>query len=591
MPPCYNVARVGGWADALFARDFRECYSKRYGVDILNMQRTGLYVLLTFLLLAATLPLAAQDGDNLLKDGDFEGQYTGRGAADFNIPADWGVWFADSPRTEVWMNLQPVAFPHGGPDPDPQSGRRALNLNKGYATFTAAVYQQVSVAEGTNVQASAYAYLHTCNIPKNSDKCGSAVESGAFTKIGIDPNGGTNPYDSDIVWSGEIRPHDRWEEMSVSATATGGTVTVFLYVTQQMPSDLNKVYFDNARLRAGGEGGAAPAGGGDGAPAPTAIPQSVGFVSPQEAREDGSIVHTVRSGDTIDSIAVAYGLTRQDILDLNNISDPRIIQVGQELLIREARRGNRNNNNDNDDEGGAAETAAPAETENEGGEVEASAEASGEEAAAATEEGGEDAAAEESGGDEGEREENARPPQESAPPAPVVANALPARDPAATTATICVIMFDDVNQNRIQEDGEAPLAGGQITLNREGSAVSEFTTENAATPHCVSDLQAGEYLAVAAAPDGYGLTTPNQLRVRASAGATIHVAFGAAEGVVVAMVPPPDDLTVVSEEVAEEPAAVTPPNPIAENSGLIVLGLAGVVLVVGMGATLLMRRR
>ena len=101
----------------------------------------------------------------------------------------------------------------------------------------------------------------------------------------------------------------------------------------------------------------------------------------------------------------------------------------------------------------------------------------------------------------------------------------------------------------------------------------------------------GDYLAVATAPDGYGLTTPNQLRVRASAGSTIYVAFGAAEGVVPVMVPPPDDLVVAQEPVEETAKPAQTPNPLVENSGLIVLGLAGVVLVIGTGATLLMRRR
>src|SRR5690606_15533200 len=34
-----------------------------------------------------------------------------------------------------------------------------------------------------------------------------------------------------------------------------------------------------------------------------------------------------------DSIAFAYGVSRQQIMDLNNIVDPRIISVGQRLTI------------------------------------------------------------------------------------------------------------------------------------------------------------------------------------------------------------------------------------------------------------------
>src|SRR5690606_7671144 len=126
------------------------------------------------------------------------------------------------------------------------------------------VYQQVSVPEGSNVRGSAYGYLHTCVVPKDNQKCNSSPEFGAFIRVGIDPNGGTNPNDSDVVWSGNAQPHDTWQHISVDATATAGTVTLFIYTSQsQFPSadnaeaHLNRVYFDNASLTLEGGGGAA----------------------------------------------------------------------------------------------------------------------------------------------------------------------------------------------------------------------------------------------------------------------------------------------------------------------------------------------
>jgi len=538
------------------------------------MQRTGLLVLLMVCVFVAAVPVGAQDGANLLRDGDFEGQYTGRGRPDFNIAADWNVWYAESPRTEDWMNLPPVAFPHNGPGPDPKSGARAQNLHKGWATFTAAIYQQVSVAPGTNLRGSAFAQLHTCSPAPNADSCASAVESGAYVKVGIDPNGGTNPYDSDIVWSAEIRPHGSWQEAVVEATATADTVTFFIFTTQTSPSEINRVFFDDARLVATGSGGSNPpaaGGSGDAAqPAAPPPPQYASRVSPQGERPDGSIVHVVQPGDTIDAIAVAYGLTRADILELNQISDPRIIQIGQELLIKEgdgSRSRTRSSDDDADDE---ADSSAAEDDE---------------------------AAAENDEGDDGD---DARPqrreyvdPKDAA-PAPVVSVAsgdvLPARDPAALSATLCLLMFDDANQNRIQEDGEPALAGGVISVRAQGNEVSEYTTDGASEPHCIEDLTPGSYVAVATAPDGYGLTTPNQFRITANPGATINVAFGAAEGVTPVMVPPPDNVVLV-EETPESPEAEPEPDPIRDNLGLAVFGLAGVVLVAGTGASLFMRRR
>jgi LysM repeat protein len=233
------------------------------------------------------------------------------------------------------------AFPHN-PRPERRSGQSSINLSGGFVTFTAALFQQVSVPEGANVQASAWAWLHTCNLPRDRDNnfsggtCGSAVESGALTKVGIDPNGGADPLDADIVWSADAHPHDRYDEMRVSATATGPVVTIFLYTTQTSPSDLNNVYWDDASLTLGGEGGSSGQGG---APAgPTARPTNPVPVE-QDAQADGSIIHIVQAGDTIDGIAMVYGVTRQELIDLNDLEDPRMILIGDEIIVREANGG------------------------------------------------------------------------------------------------------------------------------------------------------------------------------------------------------------------------------------------------------------
>jgi len=220
-----------------------------------NMMRwigVGLMALLLGVgLLPALSAVVAQGG---LLDGGFEGTYTGRGRPDLNIPADWGLWVSEAPRTETWMNRSPVAFPHRGPDPAPQSGALAMNFNRGYETFTAAIYQQAATTVGTPVSASAFGFLRTCNIPEHSDRCASEPGSGAYMRVGIDPNGGINPFDGDVVWSANATPHEQWQQMSVSTTATGTTITVFLFTTQQWPRAINNAYWDTATVTgAGGE--------------------------------------------------------------------------------------------------------------------------------------------------------------------------------------------------------------------------------------------------------------------------------------------------------------------------------------------------
>jgi hypothetical protein len=74
-------------------------------------------------------------------------------------------------------------------------------------------------------------------------------------------------------------------------------------------------------------------------PEPTPIPFAAA-VSPQPAREDGSIVHVVRPGDTIWQIGIAYDVHPFIIISRNELDQlrnrGRYIFPGQELIIRDA---------------------------------------------------------------------------------------------------------------------------------------------------------------------------------------------------------------------------------------------------------------
>ncbi len=305
------------------------------------MQRAIVWFVILVALLGSLAIVTAQDGERLnnpgMEEGSF-GPYTTRRGGEFPIylPSAWNFWFA--PQSGDFFNRgdRTTINPHPGPAPNPREGSRALNISCGFVTCTVAIYQQVSVTEGANIQASAWAQVKACNLPQNGTDCGSAVESGARTRIGIDPNGGTDPNDGDIVWSGVVEPHDRWEQMTVSATTTGTTATLFLYSTQNNTADLNRTYWDQTSLTGGGTGGASTPGATAVPPTPTPVPD-VPFVVPQNARPDGSIVHVVGAGDTMDSIAFAYQITRDELLSVNpGMNRGTILRIGQEIIIRPA---------------------------------------------------------------------------------------------------------------------------------------------------------------------------------------------------------------------------------------------------------------
>ncbi|MEP6988046.1 MAG: LysM peptidoglycan-binding domain-containing protein, partial [Chloroflexota bacterium] len=487
-----------------------------------------------------------------------------------------------------------------------------LNISCGYFTCTSAIYQTVNgIQAGTNVQATAWSQIKACNLGGGTS-CGSSPASGAQTRIGIDPTGGSDPNNPAIVWSAFVTPHDTWLSQSVSATATGTSVTLFLYATQPNIADLNKTYWDDASLTGGGSGGTAP--GLTPAVPPTATPPPyVAFVVPQGQQPDGSIVHTVQNGDTMDSIAYAYGTTRSEVLKLNNLQSGNFIFPGQKLIVKPPSEA-------------TAEATAEATTQQTGGDNVIAPTTDTSAASPTT-----DASAPETTPDAGGASiaavattvpatvqptsaptdaptaipATAQPttadgsPQPTTPPEPtkplatapvVVANAG-ALDPSAVTAQVCVLLFDDANQNRIQETGENLLAGGVISLLKGTDSAGSYTTDGKGEPHCFDKLGAGDYVVSASAPSGYGLTTPDQLRVQLQPGTTINLVFGAAKGVQ-AVLPPTADANAVA--MAVTPASSQQPplaNQLLSISGIVVFGLAVVVLIGGIGLAVVLRRR
>lgn len=219
------------------------------------MKNTYRLVVLCMLLLLSAGVLSAQSGD-LLTNGGFEAPFLPlSGDIPSNVAAGWSPWYV--PATEGQSasdNVMPEFFAatdtvnglslttriHGGAD--------AQQYFSYYSTHTGGLYQQVSgIAPGSELTFSVFAFLWASDASETSDGSGEIAFS-----VGIDPTGGTDGQSASIVWSEPASVYDDWSQSSVSATAAGEQVTVFIRSTATAKIANNVIYVDDASLTAAG---------------------------------------------------------------------------------------------------------------------------------------------------------------------------------------------------------------------------------------------------------------------------------------------------------------------------------------------------
>ncbi|GAB4571080.1 MAG: hypothetical protein Kow0077_06770 [Anaerolineae bacterium] len=522
----------------------------------------GNVLLIAVLVVTALLvPGNAYAQGNLLVNGDFE-QPHGDG---INLTAPPG-WRVVSNVSSGLVGRQLQAGTEVVSSAGIYSGSGSFDAYKGWATYNISLYQTVSgIQPGSTLRLSAFGRMWSCDSDPEqpTDDCitgdGNVVpqtNTGASFRVGIDPTGSDDPNSPNIVWSGATAPYEGFQQMIVEAAAQGDRVTVVLNAGMQLPARHQHVFWDAASLEI--VTGSASTGGSTGQT--TAPPAFAPEVVPQGPREDGSVIHTVRPGDTVAAIAVAYDITIPELLELNGMTmdDARLIYPGQELIVVPG--------------DGSAPEASP--------------------------EGSEDGAGEQGEGESAETSdqpvvEGSQKPIESYDSAPVAAEDMPVlfMNESATTGTVCTLMFEDVNPNRLREGGENLLAGAQISLLQGDGEVGTHMTDGQSEPYCFDNLAPGEYLLVANPPSGYGMTTASTYEVTLSAGKRVTGAFGAAAGFVPPVAPPAQGNALFSDEAGQETDTVTDPLQQVLNSvGYVVLGLAGVVFVGGIGLAALLRR-
>ncbi|HQE93691.1 MAG TPA: LysM peptidoglycan-binding domain-containing protein [Anaerolineae bacterium] len=500
-------------------------------------------------------PLRQEIGTNLLVNPGFEGigkpvdnslpnydnwtrdTFSGVQYGEIFTPEGWVTWWQEGdfgrPECKVIPNEAPF-------------NQSPLRIYQGYYAgmcFTffrkqnAGYYQVVrNVTPGTVVEASYAAHAWSCGEDTSGTSCGDPYAF--YFRVGIDPNGGTDPFSSNIVWSQPYYYYDKYGIVGpVQATVgASGAVTFFTQFYAKWPNKHNDAYSDNMSLKVVSLG-QTPTPTLEPPPPTSEIPPTP--VAPRYTptpRPDGAIVHTVVSGDTMFGLAIEYGVDLDELRRLNEgtvIND--FLAIGQEVII-----------------------SAPAATAN-----------------------------------------TPTPTPTATPTTPEATPAsgnsgLPAA-PAGNTASLCVLAYDDVNNDmfRQADAGEMALPNAEINLVGVSGPAGTYKTDGISEPYCFQNLEPGNYILRYTAPPGYKLTDAGQWNIMLSAGqvSSLNLGYvrdaGAATGPEATQTSPRATATSPAAGGEEKSGGVTKVlNTVLRITGVIVL-----VLAIAVGVLFFLSRR
>lgn len=540
--------------------------------------------LLMAIMMAGMLAIAtaahAQDqtGPNLLRNAGFEeGHYNQDNIPQIVVPNEWrmhwsngekifgGEWPSARPETVVWNSQGGVP---AGEEKYWKDGVYTLKIFKSWTPMWSALSQDVHGLEvGRTYRLVVPVYVDVFKEFKDGQKIIPDRMDAGRVRLGASPVGANWRDENAIKYSGwwtgaTINPfYQAYPTFVHDFVATQPDMTVWIEMASTNPYANNGFFLDLPALYATNTTGAA-------APAPAAAAQPVAqpavqpTAAPVETRDDGSIVHVVQPGDTLWVIAIQYasvvGKTPEEMLaylqEINNI--PTFLNAGDEILIS------------------PATSAAPT----------AEATAEGEATVAPTAEGG---AAEATPAPEGTPAEGGDTPvtNETGAEAPPEAAATAPASAEAIAGTICVAAFNDLNANGLREDGEGLLPNAAIAIARAGATVSTYITDGASEPYCITLAEPDSYQLTIYPPADFMPATESSWAVAVANGESYTVSFGLQQGQAVAA----DTETAANTEAAADQTAATG-SALMDNLGFIVLGVAGLLVLMAIAGVVLLRR-
>lgn len=319
----------------------------------------GLILLVALFVVARPLraqegpPRRQEPGPNLLVNPGFEGigrpvhnaepnpdnwtrdTFNGAQYGEIFTPAGWAAWWEEEfgrPEYKVIPNEPPFNTP-------------PLRVHAGYYSalcfgfyrpLHAGFYQVVrGIPPHSLVEGAFMAHAWTCGEDNPPLSCGDP--NAFYFRVGIDPDGNTDPLSENIVWSDPYYNYDTFTRVGPIQATVGvtGVATLFLEALGKWPNKHNDAYWDNASLRVVVTGTF---------PTPTPLPPpptpAAPLAPPATATllPEGTILHTAAAGDTWLGIALVYGVDLVELRRLNaGMSEANgALALGQPVIVKAA---------------------------------------------------------------------------------------------------------------------------------------------------------------------------------------------------------------------------------------------------------------
>lgn len=413
-------------------------------------------------LLAVLSPAANAQETTVLMQENFEGQFANDpncqdGTCD--VPQGWRVWFIPHRDTDPQGVNYPPAYARTDDPRRVKSGAGAQRLFTQNRTFTAGIYRVVSnVKVGSKLRFSMWGQSWSTN---DNSPISARPSSDIRLRIGIDPaaegDPQPSPFNGRVIWSAEQDAKDAFAQFTVEAEAKTGTVIVWTYATMKDVVRHNEVFWDDALLEVIAPAPTAqPASDMSAAPTPTPEEPAAGTGGSEAAAAQmtGGVTYTVKQGDTLFGIALAYNKDVDELRRLNQL-DSDLLSIGQVLVI----------------EPPVAQAPSPTQPPPDAG-------------------------------------------SPAAQPEPAVAQAettpLPEGQPTPTPSTgaLCVQAYSDDNGNGARDAGESLVAGILFSVTSGGESKGTYISDGDSEPYCFTELPVGAYTVAATIGSEYVSTTP-----------------------------------------------------------------------------------